>query len=46
VKLGGVHTGKFISHRERGGRCPRDGTELVRETVGGRTTYWCPAEQT
>jgi formamidopyrimidine-DNA glycosylase len=46
VKLGGVHTGRFISHRERGGRCPRDGTELVRETVGGRTTYWCPAEQT
>jgi formamidopyrimidine-DNA glycosylase len=46
VKLGGVHTGKLISHRERGGRCPRDGTELVRETVGGRTTYWCPAEQT
>ena len=45
VKLGGVHTGRFISHRERGGRCPRDGTELVRETVGGRTTYWCPAEQ-
>jgi formamidopyrimidine-DNA glycosylase len=45
VKLGGVHTGRLISHRERGGRCPRDGTELVRETVGGRTTYWCPAEQ-
>jgi formamidopyrimidine-DNA glycosylase len=46
VKLGGVHTGRFISHRERGGRCPRDGTELVRENVGGRTTYWCPTEQT
>jgi formamidopyrimidine-DNA glycosylase len=46
VKLGGVHTGRLISHRERGGRCPRDGTELVRATVGGRTTYWCPAEQT
>jgi formamidopyrimidine-DNA glycosylase len=45
VKLGGVHTGRLISHRERGGRCPRDGTELVRETVGGRTTFWCPAEQ-
>jgi formamidopyrimidine-DNA glycosylase len=45
VKLGGVHTGTFISHRERGGRCPRDGAELRRETVGGRTTYWCPVEQ-
>ena len=24
------------------GKCPRDGTMLVRETVGGRTTAWCP----
>jgi formamidopyrimidine-DNA glycosylase len=45
VRLGGAHTGTLISHRERGGRCPRCGTELARATVGGRTTYWCPAEQ-
>lgn len=45
VRLGGVHTGRLIAHRERGGRCPRDGAELRRETVGGRTTYWCPLEQ-
>ena len=25
--------------------CPRCGTEMARATVGGRTTYWCPAEQ-
>jgi formamidopyrimidine-DNA glycosylase len=25
--------------------CPRCGTPLERETVGGRTTYFCPAEQ-
>ena len=25
--------------------CTRCGTELARETVGGRTTYWCPVEQ-
>jgi formamidopyrimidine-DNA glycosylase len=45
VKLGGVHTGRFVAHRERGGRCPRCGAELRRETVGGRTTYWCAEEQ-
>jgi formamidopyrimidine-DNA glycosylase len=45
VRLGGVHTGRLIPHRERGGRCPRDGAELERATVGGRTTYWCPVEQ-
>jgi formamidopyrimidine-DNA glycosylase len=45
VRLGGVHTGRLIAHRERGGRCPRCGAELERATVGGRTTYWCPVEQ-
>jgi formamidopyrimidine-DNA glycosylase len=25
-----------------GGICPRDGTPLRRETIGGRTTAWCP----
>lgn len=33
-------------HRwEDGGRCPRTGVKLVRETVGGRTTCWSPARQ-
>jgi formamidopyrimidine-DNA glycosylase len=45
IKRGGVHTGDFIEHRERGGHCPRCGTEVRRATVGGRTTYWCPKEQ-
>jgi formamidopyrimidine-DNA glycosylase len=45
IKLGGVHTGQFVPHRERGGHCPRCGTEVRRATVGGRTTYWCPKEQ-
>ncbi len=45
IRHGGVHTGSFISARTRGGVCPRDGHELSRETVGGRTTYWCPACQ-
>jgi formamidopyrimidine-DNA glycosylase len=42
---GGSHMGDLMAERERGGRCPRDGAELLRETVGGRTTYWCPTHQ-
>ena len=45
-RKGGAHTGDLIAHRERGGHCPRCGAELTRATVGGRTTYWCPADQT
>ena len=45
IRRGGVHTGDLIPARERGGDCPRCGTALERETVGGRTTYWCPREQ-
>jgi formamidopyrimidine-DNA glycosylase len=45
TRKGGVHTGRLIPHRERGGLCPRDGVPLERATVGGRTTYWCPEEQ-
>jgi formamidopyrimidine-DNA glycosylase len=45
IRKGGVHTGRFIGSRERGGLCPRCGAELIRAQVGGRTTYWCPAEQ-
>jgi len=28
-----------------GGKCPRTGAPLVRETIGGRTTCWSPARQ-
>ena len=42
---GGVHTGKVIPARRRDGVCPRCGTAMARGTIGGRTTYWCPAEQ-
>ena len=45
IRLGGVHTGDVIPARTRGGVCPRCGTPMERATVGGRTTYWCPAEQ-
>ncbi len=45
LKRGGSHTGDLHAHRERGGRCPLDGVELERRTVGGRTTYSCPLHQ-
>lgn len=45
LRRGGAHTGDLGLHRRPGGRCPQDGTPLVRATVGGRTTWWCPAHQ-
>jgi formamidopyrimidine-DNA glycosylase len=45
IRLGGAHTGHLIPHRVSGGRCPRCGAELERATIGGRTTFWCPACQ-
>ena len=45
IRKGGAHTGNFIEARRRDGACPRDGHQLERDTVGGRTTYWCPACQ-
>ena len=41
----GAHTGDVIASRRRGALCPRCGAEMQRATVGGRTTFWCPAEQ-
>jgi formamidopyrimidine-DNA glycosylase len=45
IRRGGVHTGEVIPHRRRDGHCPRCGTPMARDTIGGRTTYWCPACQ-
>lgn len=42
---GGVHTLSVIPYRREGARCPRDGGQMVRGTVGGRTTWWCSTEQ-
>jgi formamidopyrimidine-DNA glycosylase len=42
---GGSHLGDLMDERHPGGICPKDGTALVRSTVGGRTTWWCPAHQ-
>jgi formamidopyrimidine-DNA glycosylase len=45
IGRGGTHTSDLLPHRRPGGRCPKDGSELIRATVGGRTTWWCPAHQ-
>jgi len=45
IRRGGAHTGRLIPERHPGGHCPRDGVELRHAQVGGRTTYWCPADQ-
>jgi formamidopyrimidine-DNA glycosylase len=44
-RRGGSHTGDLMPSRVRGGHCPRDGAELQRRQVGGRTTYSCPDHQ-
>lgn len=46
-RRGGSHAGDLsVEHRRPGECCPRDGAELSRVTVGGRTTFWCPRHQT
>jgi formamidopyrimidine-DNA glycosylase len=45
IERGGAHTGDLGPQRRPGGHCPRDGTELRRATVGGRTSWWCPGHQ-
>jgi formamidopyrimidine-DNA glycosylase len=45
IRDGGVHTGDVIPFRKAGAHCPRCGAAMVRATVGGRTTWWCPQEQ-
>jgi formamidopyrimidine-DNA glycosylase len=45
IRRGGVHTGDVIAHRKAGEHCPRCGAAMVRGSVGGRTTWWCPREQ-
>ncbi len=42
---GGSHTGDLMAERHPGGACPKDGQTLFRDTVGGRTTWWCPKHQ-
>jgi formamidopyrimidine-DNA glycosylase len=45
MQRGASSSGDFMPFRHRGGRCPKDGAELVRTEVGGRTTWYCPEHQ-
>jgi formamidopyrimidine-DNA glycosylase len=45
IQGGGVHTLRLIPARHKGGTCPRDHVPLQTATIGGRTSWWCPAEQ-
>jgi formamidopyrimidine-DNA glycosylase len=45
LRDGGVHTLTVIPFRHTGVACPRDGAPMARGTVGGRTSWWCSAEQ-
>ncbi len=45
LRRGGAHTGDVIAARRRGASCPRCGAEMQTARIGGRTTFWCPAEQ-
>jgi formamidopyrimidine-DNA glycosylase len=45
VEAGGSHAGVLGPYRRPGGRCPRDGADLTRSQVGGRTTWWCRRHQ-
>ncbi len=42
---GGSHYGDLMDERRHGGRCPKDGTEMNRSEIGGRTTWWCSFHQ-
>ena len=46
LRRGGSHTGVLSpSVRAHPGPCQRDGQQLARGVVGGRTTVWCPDHQ-
>jgi formamidopyrimidine-DNA glycosylase len=45
LRDGGVHTLTIIPRRRRGSTCPRDHAPMQTAAVGGRTSWWCSAEQ-
>lgn len=42
---GGSNCGDHFPERHPGGRCPVDGEPMAHDTVGGRSTWWCPSHQ-
>ncbi|HJP80666.1 MAG TPA: DNA-formamidopyrimidine glycosylase family protein [Pseudonocardiaceae bacterium] len=45
LEHGGVHTLRVIPFRKPGAQCPRDHAPMARGKAGGRTSWWCSAEQ-
>lgn len=45
LRDGGVHALALIPYRKEGATCPRDHAPMWHGTVGGRTSWWCSAEQ-
>ncbi|MFN8053482.1 MAG: DNA-formamidopyrimidine glycosylase family protein [Acidimicrobiales bacterium] len=45
TRRGGSHLGDLADERHVDGRCPRDGAQLLRRTLAGRTTLSCPEHQ-
>ncbi len=45
IHRGGSHRGDLGPERAPGGHCTRDGSALIRRTIGGRTTWSCPQHQ-
>lgn len=45
TQRGGSHVGDIQDQRRKTGICPKDGSELHRCSLGGRTTWWCPEHQ-
>lgn len=43
---GGSHTGDSFALRAADTPCSKDGTLMRHDTIGGRSTWWCPAHQT
>lgn len=42
---GGSNRGDHFPERHADGHCPRDGARMRHDTVGGRSTWWCPSHQ-
>jgi formamidopyrimidine-DNA glycosylase len=45
IREGHAGVGDLNPHRVVGGACPRCGSTLEYDRVGGRSTFWCPREQ-
>lgn len=45
TQRGGSHTGDSFAARDSDAVCPRDGEPMRHDTIGGRSTWWCPAHQ-